>query len=78
MRCPACRTPFLGAAQQAELDALEETIGLGPTPARTEEEVEARSERVAQLIEDIMLRQNPWPHAAPGGRGVRETSNMYS
>lgn len=78
MRCPACRTPLLGAAQQAELDALEEMIGLDSTPVRTEEEAEARSERVAQLVEDIMLQQNPWPRAAVGGRGMRETSNMYS
>ena len=78
MRCPACRTPFLGAAQQAELDTLEEMIGFDSTPTRTEEEAEARSERVAQLVEDVMLQQNTWLRAAPGGRGVRETSNMYS
>jgi hypothetical protein len=78
MRCPACRAPFLGAAQQAELDGLEELIGLDTTPARTEDEAEARSERVAQLVEEIMLQQNPWPRVAPGGRGVREASNMYS
>ena len=53
-------------------------IGLDSTPVRTEEEAEARSERVAQLVEDIMLQQNPWPRAAVGGRGMRETSNMYS
>lgn len=78
MRCPACRTPFLGAAQRAELDALGEMIGFDSSPVRTEEEAEVRSEQVAQLVEDIMLQQNPWPRAALGGREMRETSNMYS
>ena len=77
MRCPACRTPFFGAAQQAEVGALEEMMGFGSTPGTTEEEAEARSERVAQLIEEVMLQQNPWSGAAPGARALRE-SNMYS
>ena len=77
MRCPACRTLFFGTAQQAEVGALEEMMGVGSTPGTTEEEAEARSERVAQLVEDIMLQQNPMLRAAPGARAVRE-SNMYS
>lgn len=78
MRCPACRTPFFGAAQQAEVGALEEIlIGFDSTPGTTEDEAEARSERVARLVEGIMLQPNPWPRAAPGVHGVRE-SNMFS
>jgi len=53
-------------------------IGFDSSPVRTEEEAEVRSEQVAQLVEDIMLQQNPWPRAALGGREMRETSNMYS
>jgi len=63
------------------VSALEEMMEFGSTAGTgtgtTEEEAEARSERVAQLVEDIMLQQNPWPRAAPGARAVRE-SNMYS
>lgn len=77
MRCPACRTPFFGAAQQAELGALEEMMGFGSTPGTAGEEAETRSERVAQLVEDVMLQQNPWSGAAPAVRAMRE-SNMYS
>ena len=59
------------------MGALEEMMGFGSTPGTAEEDVEERSERVAQLVEDVMLQQNPWSAAAPAVRTVRE-SNMYS
>jgi hypothetical protein len=61
MRCPACRTPFFGAAQQAEVSALEEMMGSGSTlgtgSGRTEE-VEMWSERIARMVEVMRAEES--------------------